>query len=185
MGLARGNVLAWLNSDDRIRPGALARIATILNSGEPRWAYGRCGIIDENGRQISRAIVWYKNLRGRRFSIYKLLTEDFIPQMATFWNRAIWEQAGGVDKKRHLDPDYDLFLRFAGIADPAVIPAYLADFRVHSLAKSSLRTFEAMDEAFLTARQVAAELGWRGKLAIMLHRLYGMRTRLIYRLTKP
>ena len=185
MGLARGNVLAWLNSDDRFRPGALARIATILNSEEPRWAYGRCGIIDENGRQISRAIVWYKNLRGRRFSIYKLLTEDFIPQMATFWNRAIWEAAGGVDKNRHLDPDYDLFLRFARIVDPAVVSEYLADFRVHSQAKSSLRTFQAMDEAFRTAQEVAAELGWRGRLAIMLHRLYALRTKMVYRITKP
>ena len=185
MALARGTVLAWLNSDDRLHPGALARVATILDSTEPRWAYGRCGIIDTNGRPISRGIVWYKNLRGRRFSIYKLLTEDFIPQMATFWNRAIWEQAGGVDKRRHLDPDYDLFLRFAQIADPVVVPAYLADFRVHPQAKSSLQTFEAMHEAFLTAQRFAAALGWRGKLAIMLHRLYAMRTRLVYRLTKP
>jgi glycosyltransferase involved in cell wall biosynthesis len=185
MELARGTVLAWLNSDDRLHPGALQRVVPYLDSTEPRWLYGRCGIINDRGRPISRGIVWYKNLRGKRFSIYKLLTEDFIPQMATFWNRAMWEAAGGIDTSRHLDMDYDLFLRCALVTPPEVLSAYLADFRVHLEAKSSVRTFEAMDEAFRTAQQFAAGLGWRGKLAILLHRVYGMRTRLIYRLIKP
>ena len=185
MALARGNVLAWLNSDDRLRPGALEVAAAYLDCPEPRWLYGRCGIINDYGQQISRPIVWYKNLRGRHFSIYKLLTEDFIPQMATFWNRAMWDKAGGIDQKRHLDMDYDLFIKYARIAQPQVLPSYLADFRVHREAKSSTRTFEAMDEAFATARQYAAELGWRGKLAIILHRIYALRTRLIYRVIKP
>ncbi len=46
MALARGNVLAWLNSDDRYRPGALRQVVSWLDSPEPRWLYGRCGIID-------------------------------------------------------------------------------------------------------------------------------------------
>ncbi|MFZ4857325.1 MAG: glycosyltransferase [Desulfuromonadaceae bacterium] len=185
MSLARGNVLAWLNSDDRLRPGALQAVAAYLDSPETRWLYGRCGIINEGGRSISRPIVWYKNLRGRHFSIYKLLTEDFIPQMAAFWNRAMWDRVGGIDAERHLDMDYDLFLKCALVARPEVLTAYLADFRVHRDAKSSTRTFEAMDEAFATARQYAAGLGWRGKVALLLHRIYALRTKLIYRVIKP
>jgi glycosyltransferase involved in cell wall biosynthesis len=185
MALARGRILGWLNSDDRLRPGALMQIAPYLNSPEPRWVYGRCGIIDERGRQISRPIVWYKNFRGRRFSFYKLLTEDFIPQMATFWNRSMWEAAGEVDKTRHLAMDYDLFLRFAKIAAPAVVSEYLADFRVHRQAKSSLMTCRHLEEALSTAREHAAALGWRGRLSLWLHRIYGVRTRMIYRLIKP
>ena len=185
MEIARGRVLAWLNSDDRLRPGALKYAVSHLDSREPRWLYGRCGIMDAEGHRISAPIVWYKNLRGRRFTIYKLLTENFLPQMATFWNRSIWDQAGGVDKNRQLEMDYDLFLKFARIVQPQVLPFYLADFRVHLNAKSSLQTFRMMDEALLTARQHAAGLGWRGKLSLLLHRVYGLRTRIIYRLIKP
>lgn len=184
MALARGNVLAWLNSDDRYHPGALREVAGYLDAPEPRWLYGRCGIIDSNGRPIFRPIVWYKNWRGRRFSIYKLLTEPFIPQMASFWNRAIWAQVGGVDVDRHMDMDYDLHLRFARIAPPRVITTYLADSRVHSEAKSSTRTFEGIDAVLLTARQHAAGLGWRAQLAVLLHRLYDLRTKLVYRVIK-
>lgn len=185
MALARGNILGWLNSDDRLRPGALRQIVPYLSSPEPRWAYGRGGIIDEAGRPISRPIVWYKNRRGRRFSLYKLLAEDFIPQMATFWNRSLWVAAGEIDKTRHLAMDYDLFLRFAKVATPAVLTTYLADFRVHREAKSSLRVDEHLAEAYATVREHAASLGWRGRLAVFLHRLYATRTRLVYRLIKP
>lgn len=185
MELARGGVLAWLNSDDRLRPGALQQAVSHLSGPEPCWMYGRCGIVDERGRPISRGIVWFKNLRGRRFSIYKLLTENFIPQMATFWNRAIWDRAGGIDRNRHLDMDYDLFLKFAKISAPRVSRETFADYRVHRDAKSSLQTRDLMHEAYLTAREHAAGLGWRGSRSLMLHRIYGLRTRIIYRLIKP
>lgn len=86
---------------------------------------------------------------------------------------------------RHLAMDYDLFLRFAKIAEPAVLKDYLADFRVHCDAKSSLRTDEHLGEAFLTAREHAVAHGWRGGYSLFLHKFYAMRTRIIYRLTKP
>ncbi len=185
MAMARGQVLGWLNSDDRLRPGALQQVLPLLNSPEPRWLYGRCGIIDEHGQPKSPYIVWYKNVRGRRFSIYKLLTEDFIPQMATFWNRPLWEAAGGLENKRHLAMDYDLFLRFAKTTAPIVTARYLADFRVHRQAKSSLRLAEHFREACTVAGEHASGYGWRGKFSLFLHRLYAWRTSMIYRLTKP
>jgi glycosyltransferase involved in cell wall biosynthesis len=185
MALARGNILGWLNSDDRLRPGALREVVSHLDRAEPCWIYGRCGIMNEIGNQISRPIVWYKNIRGRRFSFYKLLTEDFIPQMATFWNRPLWESVGGLDVNRHLDMDYDLFLRFARVVKPDVLTTYLADFRVHSGAKSSLRVAEHMEAAYSTVKEHAAGLGLRGQWCLLLHRIYAARTRLIYRLIKP
>lgn len=184
MSIARGTVMAWLNSDDRLRPDALARVAAHLDSHEPRWLYGRCGIIDAAGREIFRPIIWYKNWRGGRFSLFKLLTEPFIPQMATFWNRSLWEMAGKVDVKRHMDMDYDLFLRFARIVQPHVITSYLADSRVHPAAKSSIRTIEGIDAAYKTARQHARGLGLAGKLALLLHLIFTLRTKLVYRLIK-
>lgn len=185
MALARGEILGWLNSDDRLRPGALREVASRLGSSEPGWLYGRCGIINEVGQQTSRPIVWYKNMRGRRFSYYKLLTEDFVPQMATFWTRSLWSETGELDVKRHLDMDYDLFLRFASRVKPFVLTRYLADFRVHADAKSTLRVAEHMQAALATVTEHAAGLGLRGKWCLLLHRIYAARTRMIYRLIKP
>jgi len=185
MAMARGRILGWLNSDDRLRPGALAMVADYLDSQEPRWVYGRAGMIDERGRPHASFIVRYKNWRGRKFSRLKLLTENFIPQMAVFWNRAMWGVAGRLDLEKHLDMDYDLWLRIADVAEPLVLPVVLADFRVHSRAKGSKQTVAQLDAALATALGHAARLGWRGRAALVLHRLLGWRTRLLYRCLKP
>lgn len=184
MTTSRGNILGWLNSDDRLHPDALRKIVPYLDTHEPRWLYGYCGIIDEQGKPIFQGIAWYKNMRGRRFSIYKLLTEPFIAQPATFWNRSIYDKVGEVEVDLHLVMDYDLFLRFASVIQPTVLKTYLADFRHHRHAKTRVRMFEAIDEAFRTAQKHAAGFGFRGKMAMMLHSIYMIRTKLIYRLLR-
>ncbi len=180
MELARGSVLGWLNSDDRLKPGALARVADFLMDTDPRWLYGRAGMIDEQGRSHSSFIFRYKNWRGCRFSLPKLLTENFIPQMAVFWNRPMWDRAGGLDLSLNLDMDYDLWLRFARVTGPVVLQVELADFRVHSAAKGSLQPAEQLDSAMATARRHAAGLGLKGKAALIVHQLLSWRTKFIY-----
>jgi glycosyltransferase involved in cell wall biosynthesis len=182
---AGGTVLGWLNSDDRLRPGTLARISGILDSGHPAWLYGRCGVINAEGKSISSFIVQYKNLRGARFSRWKLLTENFIPQMSVFWNRSLWEKAGGLDCSKDLDMDYDLWLRFAGVTEPTVLHEVLADFRVHGEAKGSRFAGRQLDAALLTATEHARDLGLGGRCALAFHRLLSLRTRIIYRFIKP
>jgi glycosyltransferase involved in cell wall biosynthesis len=185
LALARGQILGWLNSDDRLRPGALQAVAPLLGGDSPAWLYGRAGIIDAAGLPISSLIVSYKNWRGRRFSLGKLLTENFIPQMAVFWNRPMWDLAGGLATEQHLDMDYDLWLRFARVAEPVVLTDILADFRVHGAAKGSTQTVAQLAAAHATARRHAAGLGIKGRVALLLHRLLSWRTRLIYRWLKP
>lgn len=185
MEQARGEILGWLNSDDRLRDGALAKIVDPLATGNPAWVYGRAGMIDGAGRPISSWIARYKDWRGRSFSALKLLTENFIPQMAVFWTREMWAVAGGLDLDRHLDMDYDLWLRFAQVTNPVVLPAVLADFRVHAAAKGSLQTEAQLAAAYATARRYGAQSGARGELALLLHRLLSLRTRLLYRFLKP
>jgi glycosyltransferase involved in cell wall biosynthesis len=184
--MARGRLLGWLNSDDRLRPGALRAVRDALPAGaEAAWSYGGAGMIDASGRPISALIVRYKAWRARRFSTLRLLTENFIPQMAVFWTRALWEQVGCLDTAKDLDMDYDLWLRFARRCAPIVLPQELADFRVHSAAKGSTRTAEQLAAANATARSHARELGWRGRLAVGVHRVLSWRTRAAYWLLKP
>jgi len=186
MARARAPLLGWLNSDDRLQPGALAAVVEALGGrAGPAWLYGRAGMIDSDGDPITSWIVHYKNWRGRRFSRWRLLTENFIPQMAVFWNRAIWDEAGGLDCNRDLDMDYDLWFRFARSSDPLVLRRELAAFRVHHAAKGSQRTNEQLAAAQRTARKHSADVGWSAGLALGLHRVYCLRTRLAYRWLKP
>lgn len=185
IGHSSGQILGWLNSDDRLRPGTLEKISGWLHSDQPRWLYGRAGMIDGKGKPHASSIMSYKNWRGRKFSRLKLITENFIPQMAVFWNRVIWDMVGGLDIDRHLDMDYDLWLRFAKVSEPLVTENILADFRVHGEAKGSRQTNAQLDAAFATARKHAGDFGLWGSGALMVHRLLGWRTKLLYRWMKP
>lgn len=186
MERARGRILGWLNSDDLLLPGALRRVAAVLGgAGGPAWCYGRARMVDEAGRPTGRLIESYKAWRSRRFSRLRLLTENFIPQMAVFWTRELWAAAGGLRVEKDLDMDYDLWLRFARVAEPIVLREDLAAFRVHGEAKGSTRTGEQLDAAWRTAREHAGELGLAGRAALVVHRLLGWRTRLVYRFYKP
>lgn len=185
MAEARGSLLGWLNSDDRLRPGALALVSSLLEDVRPAWLYGRSGMIGAQGEDVTSLIVKYKNWRGASFSRVKLLTENFIPQMAVFWNRRMWERAGRLDTAKDLDMDYDLWLRFASVANPVIVHQALADFRVHGEAKGSRQSGEQLDAAYKTARTHAETLGLKGRAALILHKLLSLRTRIIYLILKP
>jgi hypothetical protein len=177
MALARGNVLAWLNSDDRYHPGALSEVAGYLDSPEPRWLYGRCGIIDGERPPDLPADRLVQELAGAALLHLQAADRAVHPPDGLVLEPGDMGKGGGVDVDRHMDMDYDLHLHFARIARPKVSSAYLADSRVHPEAKSSTRTFEGIDAVAMTARQHAVGLGWRGQVAVLMHRLYGLRTK--------
>jgi len=156
-GLARatGSVLAWLNSDDTYELGALDRVARTFRDTGARWCFGECRIVDEQDREIRRAIRWYKRRLGRQYSLGRLLSKDLVPQPATFFRRDLFLEAGPVDEAYHLAMDYDLWLRFARIAEPAFIPEALATFRWHDTSKSGGRYADAAWEAYGIARRHA------------------------------
>ncbi|MDW7712486.1 MAG: hypothetical protein SCH98_18640 [Deferrisomatales bacterium] len=97
----------------------------------------------------------------------------------------MWDAAGPLDVERHLDVDYDLWLRFAKVAEPRVLREDLADFRIHAGAKGSRHTGAQLDAALRTAREHAAAFGWKGQAALLVHRVFSWRTRLAYRWLKP
>jgi hypothetical protein len=185
MALARGRVLGWLNSDDRLRPGALARVVPLLDREEPVWLCGMAGMIDGHGAHSMNLLAWYKNWQTRRFSRFKLLLENFVPQQSTFWNRSMWDQAGTLDIHRHLAMDYDLWLRFAKVSRPIILREELADMRVHAAAKGSRQAREQLAEAKATAQRYADEYGLAGWLAMLLRPLFSLRTLAYYLATKP
>ena len=126
-------------------------------------------MIDEDDREIRRAIAWYKNRLSRRYSLRRLLTKDFIPQPATFFRRDLLLEAGPLDPARCYAMDYDLWLRFARLSEPIFIPRDLAGFRWHGASKSSEGYAKAAWEAFEAAKRHARPAD---RLALVEHYLH-------------
>jgi glycosyltransferase involved in cell wall biosynthesis len=151
-GMASGDVLAWLNSDDTYMPGALHTVVRTLRDTRARWCFGECRVIDERDREIRRAISAYKSWISRRYSLRRLLAVgNFIPQPATFFRREILEQTGRLEESFHLAMDYDLWLRLARLEAPAFIPRPLANFRWHGRSKTGAGYHKVAWECFRIA----------------------------------
>lgn len=179
---ATGEIICWLNSDDLLLPGALAKVAAYFRShAQIRWAYGGCLIVDEHDREIRRAITRYKNWLGRRYCYTKVLIENFISQPSTFFTRELVEAVGGINESLKYDMDYELWLRFGLVCDPGRIDHDLACFRFYAECKTGGDIEPTLRVAYELARDYAVKIGkpWAGWLNYLW---YYKRTSLIYRL---
>jgi glycosyltransferase involved in cell wall biosynthesis len=128
---AKGDILAWLNSDDTYEPHAIADAVDFLQ-GRPEvgLVYGDTNFIDENGDVIGRfpaAQTSYKRLR--RGYVH-------IPQQASFWRSDLWAKVGPLDPSFYFAMDYDLWVRLAAKAPVQYIPRLWANFRLHTHGKT-------------------------------------------------
>ncbi len=135
MGLRKttGEIMAWLNSDDILLPGALAYVSDYFRSHpDVDVIYGHRILIDENDQQIGRWMLPPHNNEALSWS-------DFIPQETLFWRRRIWDKVGSqIDESFQFAMDWDLLIRFreAG-ASFACVPRFIGGFRIHSQQKTS------------------------------------------------
>jgi GT2 family glycosyltransferase len=129
----KGEIMAWLNSDDLLLPGTLAVVSDYFNKHpEVDVVYGNRLLIDENDMEIGRWI-----LPGHDGDVLSWV--DYVPQETMFWRRSIWDKVGGqIDESFKFAMDWDLLVRFreAG-AKFAHIPRFLGAFRIHEQQKTS------------------------------------------------
>jgi glycosyltransferase involved in cell wall biosynthesis len=124
---SRGDLLCWVNSDDYLLPGALARAARALDPSRGQLLAGNCLTVDEASRRAALS-----NVR-RRATEVDLALFDFLNQPATFWTRRTWELAGPLDTSLHFAFDWEWFVRClkkAG-AELVIVDDVLAYYRVH------------------------------------------------------
>jgi len=128
-----GEIMAYLNSDDLLLPGALAYVACYFAAHpEVDAVYGHRVMIDEYDRKIG---IWVLPPHDDD----ELSLIDFVPQETLFWRRSLWEAAGGrIDPSLRFAVDWDMLLRFREHGARMVrLPRFLGAFRVHSEQKTS------------------------------------------------
>jgi len=130
--LGPDDVMAWLNSDDLLAPGALAFVSHYFATHPHVDAiYGHRIIIDPTDREIGRWVL-------PRHRPETLRWIDFVPQETLFWRKRAWDLVGGIDPSFHFALDWDLLLRLQEVGRRIVrVPYFLGAFRVHDEQKTS------------------------------------------------
>jgi glycosyltransferase involved in cell wall biosynthesis len=153
---AKGEILAWLNSDDTYYPGAISdAVATLHVHPEAGMVYGDADLTDETGKIIgyfaSRQTNYQKLLRG---SVH-------IPQATTFFRADFWKQVGPLSPSLFYAFDYDLWVRIAKISRLLYVPHKWATFRLHNEGKSLLNDDRCYPEMLqVYARERGGGLSW-------------------------
>ncbi|MCW8130085.1 MAG: glycosyltransferase [Planctomycetota bacterium] len=128
----RGEIMAWLNSDDLYMRGALRHVGSYFAAHpDVDVVYSHRIVLNCNGKEIGRWLL-------PEHSDEMLRWADFVPQETLFWRRSIWEKAGGrVDTSLTYAIDWDLLLRFKQAGAKIVrLPVFLGAFRVHADQKT-------------------------------------------------
>ena len=141
------DILAYLNSDDILLPGALARIASFFEQRPGiDFVYGHRIFIDYAGSEIGRALLPAHNSEALKFAGY-------VPQETMFWRRRVWDKVGPMDTRFHYAMDWDFMLRAEAAGfKMARLRRFLACFRVHDEQKTT-RNYERGREEMQKLRQ--------------------------------
>jgi len=138
---ARGEIVAWLNSDDTYLPGAIAEAVDYLQAHpDVGLVYGKAYYIDEDDRRVADYPAGPTDHRGLRRGV------TTIPQQATFFRARLWREVGPLDPTFYYAMDYDLWVRISAAAPIAFHPRPWANFRLHESSKSSNEAYRCWPE---------------------------------------
>jgi len=130
---ATGEIVGWLNSDDRYRPKCFDRVVQAFEDNpDVDIIYGDYLIVDEVGKMI-------KVRREIEFNAFVLLYHRilYIPTTATFFRRRIFEDGNWLDENLQYAMDLEFFIRLSERGYRFKhIPQLLADFRMQPNSKT-------------------------------------------------
>jgi len=131
--LAKGDIIGWLNSDDRYLPGCFAHIVRAFEQNPTvDIIYGDYRVVDESGSVI-------RIKREIDFSKFILLYHRvlYIPTTATFFRSRIFREDNWLEESLQYAMDLDFFIRLAAKGYQFKhISEVLADFRLQPYSKT-------------------------------------------------
>ncbi len=139
---AKGEILAWLNSDDYYLPNTISAVVKCFEEHpDVVMAYGDMLAVDGNGQTINL-------LKYKQVSLEDLLCFQIIGQPSVFFRRAAFEQTGPVETSFHFMLDHHLWIRLAQQGPILHVPQVWSAARYHPAAKNRARAAEFGREAF-------------------------------------
>jgi glycosyltransferase involved in cell wall biosynthesis len=131
--LAKGEIIGWLNSDDRYQPNCFEHVARAFRDHpEIDILYGDYCLINEAGEilRVRREIEFDAFILRYHRVLY-------IPTTATFFRRKIFDESNWLDEKLHYAMDLEFFIRLSERGYRFMhLSQVLADFRLQPTSKT-------------------------------------------------
>lgn len=159
--LAHGEIIAVINSDDPLLPGAVTKlVAALASHPEVVVAYPDWLIIDERGNAQQK--ISSPDFSG---AVDMIRRHHCLPGPGAFFRRSIAEKIGGRDPLYRYVGDLEFWFRAVCVGNFLRVPEVLATFRVHTdsasmNAKGELMAREHIEmvEAFFARPDLPAKI---------------------------
>ncbi len=131
--MASGDIVAWLNSDDILLPGAISKaVATFVAHPSAGVVYGEGYQIDIDGNIKS------KFPHTQPFDLWRLThLSDYILQQSVFFRKSALDKVGEIREDLHYIMDWDILIRLGKVVDFVYIPECLGSLREYETTKTS------------------------------------------------
>lgn len=153
---ATGDILAWLNSDDRYLPGALYAVAMQFRQQQTDFLYGGCLFRFEDRPQDC----WVRMPHSLHLISSDITVLDFIDQPSSFWSRRVWEQTGPLDESMHYTFDWDFFIRVSRAFPLLCTEGVYSVYRHHAAHKTGTGGEPRLEEIVEIVRRHGTD-DWR------------------------
>lgn len=147
-GKTTGEIMAWLNSDDKYHHHAFYKVAYLFTANENiEWLTGRHSWWDKDGN-IEDIDTGPLPAYSRAKFVGKEYDKPWIQQESTFWRRSLWVKAGGgLRTNLKYAGDLELWTRFFRHTRLYTVDTLLGGYRRHGDQKAALSMDKYIDEA--------------------------------------
>lgn len=139
---SRGEIVAWLNSDDFYYPGAVsAAVAALQDAPQAALVYGEGNLVDRDG-----SVLW-RFPETVPFDLWRLANHsDYILQPTVFFRREALFSGDLLDEGLNWGLDWELWIRLARRYPFAYTSRVLAASRIYGETKTATGGFRRLGE---------------------------------------
>ena len=167
--LATGEIMAWLNSDDKYLPSTLHFVAEVMTTfPQVKWLSGVPSLFDREGRMVSVIVNKFEVDR------YHYITKHvrWLAQDSTFWHRSLWEKAGAcLNEDYELMMDGELWSRFFEHEQLYFLATVLGGYRVQGQNRAIVHREKCLEEMHRIFDAMRRRVGEKGEAACWKERL--------------
>lgn len=132
LGMATGDIIGWINSDDYYLPGTFAAVREIFE------AHPEIDVVSGDYQFIASGggVLRTRKEIPFNYDVHLYAAKCYLANAAMFFRKSVFDQFGGPRHELHYSMDFEFYLRIGRRAKFHHLRRVLAAYRIHEQSKT-------------------------------------------------